>query len=83
MPVTAVPTKDKDMAQATTTSTDGAAASGEVHAHLHPLPAPSSAVAIEGGDCNEIADAAAAKSDENELVLLIAQPVKEPTVDRN
>eukprot|EP00959_Pyramimonas_sp_CCMP1952_P376563 7887297-Pyramimonas_sp.AAC.1 len=33
--------------------------------------------------CDEIADAAAAKSAENELMPLIAQPGKEPAMDRN
>eukprot|EP00959_Pyramimonas_sp_CCMP1952_P423355 8868182-Pyramimonas_sp.AAC.1 len=37
----------------------------------------------EEDDCNDIADAAAAKSDENELMPLMAQPVKEPAAGRN
>eukprot|EP00959_Pyramimonas_sp_CCMP1952_P032154 674744-Pyramimonas_sp.AAC.1 len=34
-------------------------------------------------DCSEIADAAAAKSDDNERMPSVAQPAKEPAGDRN
>eukprot|EP00959_Pyramimonas_sp_CCMP1952_P068254 1424465-Pyramimonas_sp.AAC.1 len=37
----------------------------------------------EEDDCHGVADAAAAKSDENEWMPLIAQLVTEPAVDRN